>query len=436
MIGIVVSRADEASTAIGEALLRTATWEVYDDPDRPAGDGAIHRRPGFELRAFDELHLDLDGVGAAFDDPDLLVFVSRHAGDTGALLTAHPTGNFGPADHGGRAGELAPAAPAAQRRVLAALHANAPTGYDVGMECTHHGPTDLDVPAVFVEVGSGEAQWRDPVAVRAVAHAVLDIEGVAPTAPRTVVGFGGGHYVPRFERIVRETDWAVGHVAADWAIEAAGGLRADLVREAFERSGAERALVDGDCPGLESTIESSGYEVVTETWVRETDGVPLALVDRVGAVLGRVDDGVRFGDRAVADVELEVYEPDPALLEAAVGVDRAGAWRAVEGHAVAFETAEGASRPAGRVAVPHARAVDGLLDGLADVLESRYDEVERGRDGIVVERTAFDPEAAAELGVPEGPAFGRLAEGHPVEVGGRTVTPEQVSTRERLRFSR
>src|SRR6056297_1312841 len=208
MLGIVVSRADSASEHVGDHLLDLADWSLETDETRADADGGgtVYHTDGIELREFDDLHLHLDGVGSVFDaDLDLLVFASRHSGDTGPLLTAHHTGNFGPADHGGAADDLARACPHAHSEVLAALAEHAPDGYDVGMECTHHGPSEVGVPSMFVEVGSAEPQWRDPTAARAVARVILDCRGVPADAPaedgcrRQLVGFGGGHYVPRFE---------------------------------------------------------------------------------------------------------------------------------------------------------------------------------------------------------------------------------------------
>ena len=91
VIGLVVSRADDASVAIGEALVSLVEWDERDDPGRSDADGGgTYRRHGdFELRTFDEWHLELDGVADAFSEPPAFVaFLSRHAGETGPLLTA------------------------------------------------------------------------------------------------------------------------------------------------------------------------------------------------------------------------------------------------------------------------------------------------------------------------------------------------------------
>ena len=31
------------------------------------------------------------------------------------------------------------------------------------MEATHHGPTSLEIPVAFVEIGSGPLEWSDPI---------------------------------------------------------------------------------------------------------------------------------------------------------------------------------------------------------------------------------------------------------------------------------
>ncbi|GAB3693726.1 D-aminoacyl-tRNA deacylase [Halorubrum pallidum] len=492
MIAIVVSRADSASVRIGEQLLSIGDWESREDTARPdaAGGGAYYRTDGFELREFDGLHIDLDDPTDAFETdgeaPEFLVFVSRHSGDSGELLTAHVTGNFGPAPYGGEPETLSRAAPGAEKRVIAALATHAPAGYDVGIECTHHGPTDVSVPSLFVELGSDEPQWRDTDAARAVARAVLDLRGTGPDLhasgsgdgeadPRHVVGFGGGHYAPRFTRIVRETAWAVGHVGADWSLGEMGAPDAnrDVIERAFERSRADLAVVEGDRPALSSVIDDLGYRVVSETWVRTVGDRPLALVERLETDLATVDDGLRFGEVTPASAgpdAIRVRELPAALLSRAQGVDSAAARAAVEATAVAFETDQAGTRAVDRCAFATGTETPGYADlvaELATVLERRYDavdieygdadvevnaDVECGSDievgdavdvgptaaeptAVVARETAFDPSLAADRGVPEGPAFGRLADGEPVAVDGETIEPADVSRTRVDRFS-
>jgi len=444
MLGIVVSRADEASEHVGERLRALADWAEREDATRPdaegggnatrpdaEGGGTYYAREGVELRTFEDLHLHLQDAAAAFTDPDLLAFVSRHAGETGALLTAHFTGNVGPAEYGGADGELARAAPNAGDRALASLREHAPDGYDVTMECTHHGPSRVGVSSLFVEVGSAEPQWRDPEAADAVARATLDLAETNPAAERTVVGFGGGHYAPRFSRISRETDWAVGHVAADWGLDAladAGIDEGDVIGQVFEQSGATRAVIDGDHPGIEAAIGGLGYDVVSETWVRETSGVSLDLVARLEDALSGIDSGLRLGTPAATaapDAPFETVTPDPNLLADLHGIDAARTRRAVAESALAFETAEGGARVTGSLAVG-AGAYDSLLDAFQALLSKHFEAVERADGEIRVSERAFDPAKARKLGVPEGPAFGKLADGEPLEVDGRTIDPADV----------
>nr|WP_221625690.1 D-aminoacyl-tRNA deacylase [Halobellus ruber] len=463
---MVVSRADDASVAIGEAVTSLAEWDEYEDAGRADADGGgTYRRHGdFELRTFAELHLELEAVADAFSEPPAFVaFLSRHAGETGPLLTAHFTGNFGPAEYGGGPNELAQACPNVQRAVVDAFDRHAPERYGVGIECTHHGPTDVGAPSLFVELGSSEAEWTDPEGARAVARSVLELSGVrsdatpeagspagtgathggsgdAPDRTRHVVGFGGGHYAPQFERILRETDWRVGHIAADWGLSSMGApeSNAEVVAAAFEQSAATRALVVDDDPEVTAVIEDLGYRVVDETWLRETSGVDLDLVAALEAELEPIDEGLRLGSAAAAEAPspgaFEVVSLPDDLLAEASGIDREAAADAVRTRAVAFETVEGGTKPRGRAAVTDSTALDGVVTALADVLREKYETVARNDDRVVATRQTFDPAAAAEAGVPEGPAFGRLSAGEPVAVDGRTVAPEEVHAEETVTF--
>lgn len=439
MLAVVVSRADNASENIGERLLALETWTTHEDTSRPdaRGGGTVYRADGAELRTFDELHLHLDGAAAAFDDPTCLAFVSRHSGDTGPLLTAHATGNFGEAAYGGGTGSLARAAPNALKRVRAALEEYAPARYHVGVECTHHGPSTVGCPSLFVELGSTETAWADPEGAEAVARAVLDLRGVDPDGNRAVVGFGGGHYAPRFDRVLTDTDWGVGHIAADWALDDMGDPHDSraVVAKAFTQSGAEYALLDGKYPELECVIDDLGFSTVSETWLHETTGVPLSFVERVESDLRSVDDGLRFGDRAVGyDGSFTVTTIPPELLTEANGIDRAAVVETVSEQSLAYETVEGASLVSGRVALVDETERRAIGKRLATILQRKYDSVIVTDDAVVARREAFDPALARKAGVPEGPAFGDLAAGQSVDVDGRRVEPHEVSRAHERRF--
>ncbi|MFB6110649.1 MAG: D-aminoacyl-tRNA deacylase [Halodesulfurarchaeum sp.] len=426
VIGIVSSRADQASMTITEQLRDLVEWTEIEEGGYRHGD--------FELRVFDQLHLELDRVAEAFDDPEYVVVASKHSGDSGPLLSAHFTGNFEAADYGGAPRSVSEPAPGALKHVLGELDANAPAGYDVSMECTHHGPTDLGAPGLFVELGSGPEQWADSSGGRAIAEAILALEGVPPWADRTFVAFGGNHYAPQPTRVLLETDAAIGHVAADWSLDELGdpAEHRDLIEALFEKSDATAALFDGAHPAVRAVVESLGYEVVSETRVRETSGVDPALVEALTDRLGSIESGLRFGDRR--DPAPDVRSLPADLLDACAAIDPEVTVEAVADHTVAYQTAENGNRVGERAAFPDDSAFDDLIDSCLDVLREEYESVERTDGAVRAERDRFDPDLAAAAGVPEGPLFGQLAAGQSVTVDGETIEPDSVHRRETRRF--
>jgi len=158
---------------------------------------------------------------------DLIVFASRHKSESGKpTLTAHACGNWGvAAEFGGRPRTLAPTSAHAIKAAMESLarsgasdHALA--GFDVVMECTHHGPL-LKTPFLFVEIGSTEREWRLPGPGAAAAEACLAACAPAREGARVAIGVGGIHYPREFTKEVlrKGPGLAVGHVCPKYAVE-------------------------------------------------------------------------------------------------------------------------------------------------------------------------------------------------------------------------
>jgi len=428
VIGIVVSRLDHVSALIGGEILEMREWVQKNDPTRldSEGGGTYYCIEGFELREFSKLHIQLENVEEVFDRAECIVFVSRHVGGTGAILTAHYTGNFGAADFGGQKGELAMACPNAHKAIINALEKYAPIDYEVGIECTHHGPSDITVPSMFVELGSSEREWEDVEAANAIARAVLEIEGIGPFCEKTIVGFGGGHYLPRFERIIKQTDWSIGHVAADWCLESIDSGDKEIIKKIFEKSGAMLALVVNGDLDLVNTIENMGYKVVNEKWIRETNGIDLEFVSRIENVMMTIEEGLRFG--SIRSDRIEIVEMNKDLLLDVQRVDCERVISVMIDNTVAFGTIQNGSIVSGKMAVQSKEVQEILIEEFCRILELKYKSVEYRENKIIVKETVFDIEKANEFGIENGLEFGKLASGEPVEIENGLVMAEDVFT--------
>jgi len=152
--------------------------------------------------------------------PQLLVFVSRHSGVAGIpTLSVHTPGNLGDAELGGLPKRVSICPASAMKNALlelARIKNENKLQYEVSYECTHHGPS-LDVPTMFVELGSSPEQWKDLKAAEAVAHAAMAAI-TKESKYYTVLGVGGPHYNERFTKIALTTPKAFGHIISKYAI--------------------------------------------------------------------------------------------------------------------------------------------------------------------------------------------------------------------------
>ncbi len=151
--------------------------------------------------------------------PELIVYVSRHASVSGfPTLSVHVPGNLGEAELGGLPKRVSICPASAMKNALlelAKIKEEKGLPYEVSYECTHHGPS-LDVPTMFVELGSSLEQWKDTKAAEAVAHSAMAAISKDTKYP-TVLGVGGPHYNERFTKIALTTPRAFGHIISKYA---------------------------------------------------------------------------------------------------------------------------------------------------------------------------------------------------------------------------
>ncbi len=170
-----------------------------------------------DLLLVDGEALKLDWLDSRFS-PDYYVFLSRHRSESQIpTLTCHTTGNFSDSNEmGGRPRELAYTYPSLQKHYMQTVWHDRMriSEYQVVIEATHHGPTSLAKPALFVEVGSSEKQWADNEAITFVCDAVMKTIGTLKRYGKVGIGLGGTHYPSKFTEMLINSDFALASVAS------------------------------------------------------------------------------------------------------------------------------------------------------------------------------------------------------------------------------
>ena len=201
--------------ALVEALPFRETSEDYDDqPVLSAGTTSL------VTTSMDLVYVeDLDD---SFKDCSY-IFISKHRAESGIpSLTAHFTGNFGPSKFGGKPGEIAKFSPSLLKRYLRSLHSlkeEIPKNYSVTLEATHHGPTSLACPELFVELGSSPQEWSDVKAASCIAKALVGSLRSSDYFEKCAIAIGGTHYPQKFNEFVLETELALGPIVPKHALE-------------------------------------------------------------------------------------------------------------------------------------------------------------------------------------------------------------------------
>ena len=445
-VTIIISNEDPASQNIKDMLQQIRDWNpIKIDCEKVI---AAFEFKKFRLVEIEGLHIYQDGLDRELKacglDSDIIIFASRHRSKDGRqILTVHPTGNTKEAKYGGHPMELAAAAPQAMRSIFLNLKTLAKNeDFEVTLESTHHGPSDLGTPSLFVEIGSSGQEWVDPVAGRIVANAILmlDNENV-PVA----VGFGGNHYAPRQTRLIEETSVAFGHIFPTYKLD---DLDETLVRQAFDRSCGDIAFLDRKSMNarqrnrLIEIIEGLGYDVLRESDIREMDGVPwqfcLELRKKMKDICpqGRtkitesIKSDLKTACKSCVCPKVKVATISPELLHETEKVDKTKLRNFLDTYSIAYLEHRNGSFSHTIIGIDDdcARLVaEELTNECINILKEHYDIRYEKDEGILFLITSkFNPALARELGITSGPLFGALARGETVTVDDMTVKPEMV----------
>lgn len=241
---ILSSSADPASSNIKNFLLKLEGWE-----EEKISSNKIYRSETLDAIIFTvnaslirQENIDREIISKTNTDFDQMIVISGHRSETGKpTLSTHPVGNFGKAEFGGRDRTLVKTSPKLMTELLRLLKTHADNSnlyHDVCFEVTHHGPY-VEIPTLFVEVGSDEREWKNEIPAKTVARAVIDLlkryksESDFPEDIPVLVGIGGGHYAPRFTELAFEQRVAFGHMIPSYQIER-GVIDEEIINKCIE----------------------------------------------------------------------------------------------------------------------------------------------------------------------------------------------------------
>jgi len=193
-----------------------------------------------KLHVHDGSLLHLEHLDAIYPGADSFIFLSKHRSDSGIpTLTCHCTGNFADNPYGGNPKEIAVSYPSLQKGYLKAITAakQKVQEYDVVIEATHHGPTSLKKPVLFVELGSSEKQWVDSNAAGVMCDSLLGmLDNGIERCKHVGVALGGTHYPTKFNKLLLESEFGLAAVASKHNLEAIDeAMLAQMVEKSVER---------------------------------------------------------------------------------------------------------------------------------------------------------------------------------------------------------
>lgn len=184
-------------------------------------DDEIYRGKYYDLLIIPTPAISADWLEEKYDY-DGFIFLSKHAAESGVLaLTCHSTGNFSEAKFGGNNRQVAIPHPYIQKEYLQTLWKNKSKfpDFQITIEATHHGPTALTKPTIFIEIGTTEKQWTDVSLCKSVAVLIHNLMTKKIKSSPVAICFGGTHYPEKFTKELLEGRFSLGTVMPKHALD-------------------------------------------------------------------------------------------------------------------------------------------------------------------------------------------------------------------------
>ncbi len=229
MRAIVISNPNPVSRAVKRILIKDYNFVETRDFN---GKKVYSNGKNIMIESDEEI-INISGLNFKCE---LLIFPSTHRSLTAGnkSLTVHCTGVFNEDEsHGGRANTLSYANSCAVSFALRKLkELNPIEEFDVTLEATHHGPL-TENPAIFVEVGPSEEEFRMKDMLRVVAETCFELLRADLNCKNSAIGFGGSHYASKHTNAVLNGKYAVGHICPKYRIP---DLTANLISQMVEKT--------------------------------------------------------------------------------------------------------------------------------------------------------------------------------------------------------
>ncbi|MGD1836034.1 MAG: D-aminoacyl-tRNA deacylase [Nitrososphaeraceae archaeon] len=243
---IVVSDNDPASNTMFDSLL---TSKKFVELDNEIYYSNFYKN--IQLFKSSKGLLDLSEIDDKLEDSDAYIFLSKHQSKSNIpALTCHFPGNYGSNEYGGKAKELGISFPSLQKAYLKKITKFAPLypEFDIVIEVTHHGPTSLKKPVIFIEIGSTVEQWTNKNIAKRVSNCILSVLNNHSIGNiKSGIAIGGNHYASKFNNLLLTTDFAIGHIIPKYYLN---DVNEDILNQMISKSVEKITCIFLDWKGL------------------------------------------------------------------------------------------------------------------------------------------------------------------------------------------